>query len=150
MRLYLNREEGFTLIESLLVLSIVTMLVSVSFVRLSPIKERQVMTHFIQQLTNDLLYAQQYAMSTKQTVRISFHVKDHYYRVYGSGTSTELIRRTYDPAISISTWTLGNTITFTQNGSISSSGTYGISYKGTEHYSIVFQLGFGRFYVQRL
>lgn len=150
MRIYLRGQDGFTFLESLLVLSIVTVIISISIVKLSPVKERQIMTHFIQQLRDDLLYAQQYAMSSNQSVRVIFFPSDYYYRIVGTKTPTELVNRKYDPAIEIRSWTIGNTITFTRTGTISSSGTYAISYKGRERYSLVFQIGFGRFYVQKL
>ncbi|MDX5474487.1 MAG: hypothetical protein LPK00_03020 [Bacillaceae bacterium] len=138
------------MMETLLVLSIISILVALSFVKLSPILEKKVMPYFFEQLSNDLLLAQQYSMSTKQSVNIIIFPENRLYYVHVPNENKILLLRNYNEHIYINTRQAGNTVRFNNVGNIASPGSYGISYKSKEHYSLVFQLGFGRFYVEKV
>lgn len=109
--------------------------------------EKHIPHQFIAQFNNDVLFAQQYAMSTKSTIRIIFTPNHYYYRIM-QGSFNELYRRSYHEDISIDPRTMGTTISFQGNGSIQKAGALGLSYKEKENFRIVFQLGRGRFYVE--
>ena len=150
MRKVYKDVRGFTLIESLLVLSIISILVALPFLKLSPVMEKKVMPHFFEQLSNDLLFAQQYAMSTKQSVNIIFFPENRLYYVHVPIENRYLLLREYNQHININTRQIGNTVRYNPAGNIVSPGSYGISYKSKEHYSLIFQLGYGRFYVEKV
>ena len=145
-----KHEQGFTLIESLLVLSLISMLVSLSFVKFSPLMEKKVMPHFFEQLSNDILFAQQYAISTKQSVNIFFFPDNKHYLVQVPGEDRILLKRFYNEHIHINTRHAGNVVRYNPVGNILNPSSYGVSYKSQENYSITFQIGFGRFYVEKL
>lgn len=142
-----NAQQGFTFIESLLVLSVVSVILSFTILKIAAIEEKHVTKNFFSELTNDLLFAQQYAMSTKRSVTITFSPSNHYYRIT-QGSGNELLRRNYHEDILIDPRTMGTLLVFQSHGSIQKAGTMGISYKNLENYRLVFQLGKGRFYVE--
>lgn len=140
-------QQGFTFLESLLVLSVVTVILSFTILKIAGIEEKHVTKNFFSQLTNDILFAQQYAMSTKMSVTITFSPANHYYRIT-QGPGNELLRRNYHEDIRIDPRTMGTLLVFQSHGSIQKAGTMGIYYKNLENYRLVFQLGKGRFYVE--
>ncbi|MGD6832305.1 competence type IV pilus minor pilin ComGD [Sutcliffiella halmapala] len=140
-------QKGFTFVESLLVLSVVSVILSFTILKIAAIEEKHVTKNFFSELTNDLLFAQQYAMSTRRSVTITFSPSNHYYRVT-QGPGNELLRRNYHEDIQIDPRTMGTLLVFQSHGSIQKAGTMGISYKNLENYRLVFQLGKGRFYVE--
>ncbi|WP_239582856.1 competence type IV pilus minor pilin ComGD [Bacillus tianshenii] len=144
-----GHEQGFTLVESLLVLSLVSVILSFTILKIAQIEEKHVTKNFFSQLTNDLLFAQQYAMSTKRSVAITFSTSNHYYRIT-QGSGNELLKRTYHEDIRVDPRTMGTLLIFHTSGSIQKSGMMGISYKEQENYRLVFQLGKGRFYVEAI
>ncbi len=136
--------------ESLLVLSLVSIILSVTILNLTATSDKKLGEQFSEQLSNDLLFAQQYALSTKNSVHIIFTPKDNYYRIRaGNFQIQELIYREYHRDIRIEPRTMGERITYNGNGSINKSGAIGIYVDGMENYQYVFTLGKGRFYVEK-
>lgn len=147
--LHNNKEKGFTLIEVLLVLSVLAVLTSLSILHLKPLNEKKTIDFFFEQLQNDLFYAQQYAISHNETVKVVFQdTKPQYSTVIG-GINSIVQLREFDKAIKIQFATLGSTLYFNSSGNINKSGTMLVIYKKTT-YRVTFLLGKGRFYVTRL
>ncbi|MEA3320636.1 MAG: competence type IV pilus minor pilin ComGD [Bacillota bacterium] len=141
---------GYTLLESLLVISIISVLLSVTVLTLSSTQESYIGEHFNEQLSNDLLFAQQYALSSKNSVYIVFTPSENYYRIrQGTFQINELVVREYHSSIRIDTRTMGQRITYLGNGSINKSGAIAIYVDDKELYQYVFTLGKGRFYVEK-
>ncbi|NMH74401.1 type II secretion system protein [Bacillus sp. RO2] len=141
---------GYTLLESLLVISIISVLLSVTVLTLSSTQESYIGEHFNEQLSNDLLFAQQYALSSKNSVYIVFTPSENYYRIrQGTFQINELVVREYHSSIRIDTRTMGQRITYLGNGSINKSGAIAIYVDEKELYQYVFTLGKGRFYVEK-
>lgn len=142
--------KGYSLMESMLVLSLVSTLLSVTILNLSATNKNKVGEQFSEQLSNDLLFAQQYAISTKTNVNIIFTPRDNYYRIrQGTFQIHELVYREYHSDIRIDTRTMGERLTYNANGSINKAGAIGIFVDGIENYQYVFTLGKGRFYVEK-
>ncbi|WP_176483697.1 MULTISPECIES: competence type IV pilus minor pilin ComGD [Bacillus] len=150
MTKYDESEKGFTLIESLLVLSIVSILLSLSFIKFSPVMEKKVIPQFFEQLTNDVLYAQQYAMSSKSSVNLVFSSSTKQYYIQVPTENRILLRREFNHHIDINTRVASSIVRFNAVGNIMNPGTYGISYKSEEQFLLVFQLGYGKFYVEEV
>lgn len=141
---------GYTLFESLLVLSLVSIILSVTILNLSATKDKKIGEQFSEQLSNDLLFAQQYALSTKTSVNIIFTPKENFYRIrQGTFQIQELVHREYHRDIRIDPRTMGERITYNGNGSINKAGAFGVYVEGLESYQYVFTLGKGRFYVEK-
>ncbi|WP_285841845.1 competence type IV pilus minor pilin ComGD [Sutcliffiella horikoshii] len=147
----ISDSKGFSLMESMLVLSLISIVLSVTVLNLSASTETKLGEQFSEQLSNDLLFAQQYALSTKTSVNIIFTPKENYYRIrQGTFQIQELVYREYHRDIRIDTRTMGERLTYNGNGSINKAGAIGIYVEGMENYQYVFTLGKGRFYVEKL
>ncbi|UOY93993.1 type II secretion system GspH family protein [Ectobacillus sp. JY-23] len=135
--------QGFTFLETLLVLSIVSILLIVSF-GLYPKYEARVLEHFLEQLQKDIMFMQQTAMSHNIRHRLHWFPSDSRYVITGEGTVAVLVRN-YDTDIQVRFETLSLPLIYSANGNISRGGTMYVSYKKSI-YKVVFQLGKGRFY----
>lgn len=143
--------KGYSLLESMLVLSLVSIILSVTILNLSVTNKNKIAEQFSEQLSNDLLFAQQYAISTKTSVHITFIPKNNYYRIrQGTIQINEMVYREYHRDVRVDTRTMGERLTYNGNGSINKAGAIGIYVDEMETYRYVFTLGKGRFYVEKL
>ncbi|KHF31150.1 hypothetical protein LR68_00098 [Anoxybacillus sp. BCO1] len=78
-------ERGFTLIEMLIVLFVVTSIMSFTVPPFQHVLAERQLQYFLEQFRNDMLYAQQYAMSRKKTVAIIFYFDTCRYQVKEGG-----------------------------------------------------------------
>lgn len=143
-----HNEKGFTLLESLLVLSIFILVVSFSMLFLKPhylILEKH---FFFSQLKADLLYAQQYALSTQKQVNVTFSDQNHFYYIRKYNGEL-LVKRNYSEDISVKAGTQPTSFRYTSRGNINSFGSLYI-YFGKEGYLFTFLIGGGRFYVMKI
>ncbi|MGG3841452.1 competence type IV pilus minor pilin ComGD [Anoxybacillus kestanbolensis] len=143
-------ERGFTLIEMLIVLFIVTGIMLFAVPPLQQVLAERQLQYFLEQFSNDMLYAQQYAISRKKTVAIMFYFDTCRYQVKEGRTfGKELLARSFPSPFQIQMGTLSPPLFYYPNGNINKAGTLLIAY-GSKKYKIVFQLGKGRLYVQKL
>ncbi|MBP3041135.1 type II secretion system protein [Bacillaceae bacterium Marseille-Q3522] len=145
----MKNEQGFTLSESLIVLSIVLLIASVSVMQIKIQTEQIEAQIFFTQLKGDILYAQQYAISHRKTVYMQIHAKEHYYVCQAGFSGKKLTKRYYSENISIQRATMPLSFSFSASGNIN---TFGILYLTIhdEAYNIIFQLGKGRFYYEKI
>lgn len=140
-----RHEAGFTLLETLFVLSIFLLIITVSVVLLRPHHTSFEKQLFFSQLKADLLYAQQYALTNQQLVSVNFVDTDRFYYIRKQNSEL-LLRREYSDIITISEGSQKLYFRYHSNGNISSFGS--IYFKiDQELYQMTFQLGRGRFYV---
>jgi competence protein ComGD len=146
----MRKESGFTFIEMLIVFTIISVMLMLSVPKMDRLVEKKQIDYFIEQFKNDLLYAQQYAMTHKSSVTIVFYHPQPVYRIMeGSVFGRILLHRSYSANLQIHPVTLQSPLIFSPNGNVNKSGTILITY-GKQTYKIVFLLGKGRFYVQKL
>jgi competence protein ComGD len=146
----MRKQSGFTLIEMLMVLTIVSVLTVVAFPEMRSLIEVKQINYFIAQFKDDMLYAQQYAMAHKTPVAIVFYHEEPTYRITEENTFGRiLLHRSYSPKLQIKLTTLQSPLIFSPNGNINKSGTIFVTY-GKQTYKIVFLLGKGRCYVQKV
>ncbi|RFB10562.1 prepilin-type N-terminal cleavage/methylation domain-containing protein [Bacillus sp. HNG] len=141
-------DKGFTLIEALIVLSIVIIISSISLLQLRPLHESKKMDQFLEQLQNDIFLSQQYAISNSDPTTLYFSSSGSYYRLTRGNSQEVLLLRKIDPAIRIQFTTLGQYLVFTSNGNIQRAGEIRFRYKD-RIYVVTFLLGKGRFYVSK-
>ncbi|WP_334109775.1 competence type IV pilus minor pilin ComGD [Anoxybacillus sp.] len=147
---YKVNERGFTLIEMLIVLFIVTTIMAFTVPPLQQTVAERQLQYFLEQFSNDMLYAQQYAMSRKKTVTIIFYFDTCRYQVKEGGTfGKELLVRSFPSPFQFQMATLSPPLMYYSNGNINKAGTLLVAY-GNKKYKIVFQLGKGRLYAQKL
>lgn len=140
-----RNEKGFTLLESLFVLSIFLLIISVSMLLLRPHNVQLERQLFFSQLQADLLYAQQYALTNQKLVSVNFPLPDKFYYVRKQSGEL-LIKREYPESITASEGSQKLYFRYHSNGNISSFGSI-FFYIDGERYQMTFQLGRGRFYV---
>lgn len=143
---YFN-EEGFTLIETLLVLSIFIVIVSSTIIYFQPPFQTANKRAFFTQLSSDLYYGQLYAIANQQTIRVSFNNERHDIIIYHN--LKIVYKRLYDKNVDIKSGTLGKGaypyFKYLSDGNISEFGDINILI-GKEKYKMVMQLGKGRYY----
>ena len=142
-------KNGFTLLEVLVVLTVIHAIMFVTIVKVEPLMQQYRLYWFIQQLETDVFYAQETAITRGQVVSLRFSPDKHEYFVIAANTSVPIFRRSYDSRIQIELATLGSQIKFLCNGNISTPGTLFVS-SSSITYRVVFLLGTGRFYAQKL
>lgn len=141
-----KNEKGFTLLESLFVLSIFLLIMSLSFLPLKNQESQLEAKLFFSQLKSDLLYAQQYAVTNQSLVRVNFVTPENYYYIRKQNGDI-LLKREYSKEIVIRGGSLDLHFYFLSNGNSNSFGSIYI-YLDKEPYKMTFQLG-GRFYVMK-
>ncbi|MGM7721142.1 competence type IV pilus minor pilin ComGD [uncultured Metabacillus sp.] len=144
-----HNKNGFTLIESLLVLSIASIMSLTVIMNIVPMYHKKIIDTFLDQFEKDVLLTQQFALVNESTVYILFLVDQHQYKVVSVDTNKTLLTRKYHADIKIEGVTLKNRVTYNGNGSIQKSGTLHITYHETT-YKAVFYLGKGRMNIEKL
>ncbi|MCU9613859.1 competence type IV pilus minor pilin ComGD [Caldibacillus lycopersici] len=135
-------EMGYTLLEVLVVFSIVIFFLSILpplFISLQNTIGRE---HFFGQLEEDLYFAQSYAMSKRTTVAFQYRASNRMYDVTEIGGSI-LIRRTLPENVEIYRGDM-NSFYFKRDGNISKFGSLYIKIEG-KIYRLTFSIGRGRF-----
>lgn len=142
LNIKLNEEKGFTLLESLLVLSLASILLIAVFTTLPPVYANTSIRQAAWQLKNDIMLAQQTSISTHQRTNILFH-RNEYQVVMGD----KVIERPYTTGLSIEPLTLKNRLEFNEKGHPNAGGK--IRVKGHAVYDITIFLGSGTVNVER-
>lgn len=135
-------KNGFTLIEMLVVLGIVSILLLLSAPLTISTLEKQRDKQFLDVFKFDVLYIQNLASTTKEPITLTFY-KDRY--EINKHHKKSFIVRQYPNG-----WELeerpNNSIKFKQNGTFIKPRTFLIASKNTA-YQIIFPLGKGRCYI---
>lgn len=143
----MNTKNGFTLVELLFVLGILTVLLLLAVPISTSSLEKQQEKQFLETFESDVLYIQAMASSTPNSYyKIKFY-ENEYELISGSGFTSSTIARQYPPG-----WKFFirpfREISFKPNGSIRRAGTIDIRSEKAV-YKAVFQPGKGRFYIAR-
>ncbi|SFE30206.1 competence type IV pilus minor pilin ComGD [Alteribacillus iranensis] len=147
MKQIVKAESGHTLSEMVVVLMVITVTLGIPILSYHSIHTKQVYRHFIELVSEDLRFAQQYAYANSKGVLIQV-AGDHYYvKPEGIGEDP-LITRKIPANLSIERSTVHlSEIFFNTRGNIRKPGTfYMITPAG--RYRFVFLVGRGRFYVE--
>lgn len=141
-------EAGFTLIESLIVFSIVLVISTAAIFSIRPMAASLLEQQFFSQLETDLLNAQTYAISHQKVIRVHIQPEQHMYYILRSGDEI-LIKREYSKDITIQKGSMDLYFSFLSNGNINQFGRFYI-YLDEKTYSLTFLIGRGRFYVTEM
>jgi competence protein ComGD len=136
--------RGFTLIETLLVLSIVFIISSVTIFNFNPHKNIFIDQLFISQLQSDLYFAQQYAISHQKEVTVHIdQVKNNYTL---SVETKPILERVFTTEVVWEEASLLLTFRFLRDGNINKIGVIYFTINQRK-YKLTILLGKGRFYV---
>lgn len=142
----IQNERGYTLIESLLVLSVFMILTTVTAFSLKPQSVMMNEQLFLSQLKSDLLYSQQYAISHQCAVYVLFKEDNYHYTIYIRYDLPALIERDYPKNIKVYSGSLPLYFNFLPDGNSNKSGSLYIQ-TVSKLYRLTFLIGKGRFYV---
>ncbi|WP_066365756.1 competence type IV pilus minor pilin ComGD [Neobacillus fumarioli] len=143
----MNNQRGFTLTESLIVLSIFMILTSITVFSLKPQRSVLEEAAFFTQLKADLYYAQTYAISHQHEVSVTIMPSEYKYYMYVNTSSPPIVERTYSANFYITEGSLPLTFRFMPDGNISKFGSI-IIQSEKKKYLLTFLIGKGRFYVK--
>ncbi len=136
------------MIEVVMVLSLFVIMMGVVVINLKPLQESREVQQFIQLLTSDLHYAQQYALTERAEVQVKFNNATKEYSIY-SGPMKKIKAVDYPDGLYFQEVSTGLVFEYSSNGTIQKGGTILLrSKRGL--YKIVFLLGKGRFYIEQL
>lgn len=143
-----TNESGFTLIESLIVLSIFIIISYIAIFSFKPQYDRTLINKFLLEFQADMFFAQEYAISHQREVTITVDSAHFNYYIRDRVNLPLLIRRKYSKEIKISPGSLDLHYKFLPDGNVNQIGCFFISYK-SDHYQFTILLGKGRFYVSK-
>lgn len=129
-------------------LSILMILLSLSFLLFKPQMEMATKNAFFTQLQADLFYAQSYALSHQMKMYVQFTPSKKEYAITGDIATGEIIRRKYDESVVINDDRVSFNFSILPNGNMSKFATYPFS-MGGKKYTLTIQIGQGRFYVTK-
>ncbi|WP_404453415.1 competence type IV pilus minor pilin ComGD [Oceanobacillus kapialis] len=136
------KEDGFTLIEMLVVLSMLSVMALIAFPLEFRVLKEQQEKQFLNTLASDVMNIQQRSTISTGMNRITFYEDSYLVR----SEQSEIIRD-YPDGLTIDTRT-NRTINFNHNGNIKNPRTLFIS-GPIQHYRMVFPFGKGRFYLEK-
>ncbi|MDR7237178.1 competence type IV pilus minor pilin ComGD [Neobacillus drentensis] len=142
-----NHQKGFTLIESLVVLSIFMIISSITVFSLKPQHTVMEDEAFLTQLKADLYYAQQYAISHQDEVSIVFFPSQNQYSIFLLPDLPPVVHRNYSKNITLTEGSLTLYFKFLSDGNVNKFGTIFIQ-TNNKRYVLTVLIGKGRFYVK--
>ncbi len=142
-----TNQKGFTLIESLVVLSIFMIISSITVFSLKPQHSAMEDEAFLTQLKADLYYAQQYAISHQHEVSVVFVPEQYRYNMFLRPELPPIVQRNYSTNIYLTEGSIPLYFKFLNDGNVNKFGTFIIQTKN-KIYVITVLIGKGRFYVK--
>lgn len=145
----MKKNNGFTLIEVIFVLGVLTVLLLLSAPIKVSILDNKEEQQFLTTLENDLLYMQ--SISFRSTDHIWMKIQPDSYTIFSSVyNSKTLLRRNIPTNWTIDLRTIqGGVISFNRYGTIREPGTIHLS-TNKSTYRIVFPFGKGRCYIEKI
>lgn len=141
-----DAKNGFSLIELLVVLSILSIILFIAVPFSYSFIERQQTKHFLNTLESDVFYVQNQSFATLQTARLTFR-EDHYIVFVHLDGDIKPKIRPYPKNIQVN-FHQDNRITFSNNGHYRTPHTISMIVSG-EKYQLIFPLGKGRYYIEK-
>jgi len=137
--------RGYTLIEVLIVLLVLTVFLSLSLASFKPLKDTMDKKMIISQLEADLYYAQTYTISRQEIVTVQFYPAYNRYMMK-TANGNVIVNRSWDTSVKL---IKGSFLSFTilRDGNISRFGTLTFEING-HTFELIFNIGRGRFRVQ--
>ncbi|MGV3464119.1 MAG: competence type IV pilus minor pilin ComGD [Heyndrickxia sp.] len=144
MKVHLGN-KGFTLIEVLIVLLVLTIFLSLSIASFKPLKDTLDKKMIISQLEADLYYAQSYSISRQELVTVQFYPAYNRY-LMKTAKGNIIVNRSWTTSATLLN---GSFLSFNilRDGNISRFGTLTFEING-ETFELIFNIGRGRFRVQ--
>lgn len=85
------KQKGFTFLEMLLVLFIISILSVVTYFNVAPLYEKQKVEQFLKQFSQDILYMQQLAINRRNLHMLRWSPEKNMYSIWESGDERSLL-----------------------------------------------------------
>lgn len=144
----LNKQAGYTLVETLIVFTIFLMIITITSLSFKSVMQQLEIKYFFRQLQHDIAYSQMYAMGNYKEVYIRFYPEANRYVITPSYEQS-ILKRTYSNNIRITLGTLPTTVIFRPDGGIQKAGKMYVYHK-KDIYTFVFLFGKGQTYVEKM
>ncbi|MBS4176353.1 competence type IV pilus minor pilin ComGD [Lederbergia citrea] len=141
-----HKENGFTLLEILIVICVMTVLLSFSFFTIKSFSELMQKRAFISQIQSDLYYAHSYALSRRETVTVRFSILSNQYEAISGHSREIIVQRKIPKPIKLENSNVPSFI-ITPEGNVSNFGTVFFRLND-KRLKLTFFIGRGRFLVQ--
>jgi competence protein ComGD len=143
------QNQGFTLIEILLVLAIFITILSVSVPLTLTVKESVEKKQFFSTLEEDVLYMQSLAITSSKKIYLYVYPYTDYYELRHAGLNNLFRRRVIPKHLTIRGGSFKNPFFFNSLGTPSKPGTFYVDTNDNQTYRVTFPFGRGRFYVTK-
>lgn len=143
----MNNAKGYTLLELIIVIMMLSIIILIVVPSFTSISEAHEVEHFLEQLQNDLYFAQATALSRGKPVMLDFQPSRSRYQVRMSNQA--ILSRDYPTHFTVEKGSMDTRVEFNANGNIRFIGTMFIETQRGK-YKLTFQLGKGRFDVTKL
>ncbi|WP_276208264.1 competence type IV pilus minor pilin ComGD [Gracilibacillus sp. YIM 98692] len=144
-----HKKNGFTLLESLLVLFTVSIVLLIGGSFMYKTLDQMEYRTFIQQFNQDLLYIQQFNITHTESYYMTFNFDQNKYSVRQSGFGYVVKEYVYPEQWQIDSNTLQLPIHFSPKGNIKNPGTLKITTRSSNYY-ITCPFGKGRCYSEKV
>ncbi|PKR78983.1 hypothetical protein CEY16_04310 [Halalkalibacillus sediminis] len=145
----LNKNRGFTLIETLIVLSILFLISSLIYFPYQLNQKDKTIESFLNQFEKDIYMMQQFSTLHQKRLLLYIEPSNSRYFIVDNPLSQPVVDRSYDSAITIELNRFSNPFRFSVNGSPMGPGTFNIHHQSSS-YKITFPFGRGRYYVSEI
>ncbi|MDQ0351010.1 competence protein ComGD [Alkalibacillus filiformis] len=139
----INNSNGFTLIEQLIVLSVILTILFFSWYNFHSINTNRTTQHVLDTFEQDIFYIQQHSLLYQRRLTLLF-TSSNSYIIYRSSLESPIIEREFGEDVQFQYET--RRISFTPRGTIVDPRTIYISING-QTYEVTFPFGKGRYYV---
>ncbi|MDQ0342204.1 competence protein ComGD [Lederbergia wuyishanensis] len=146
MEMLSKNQNGFTLLETLIVISVTTIILSFSFFTLKTFATLMQKNMFLNQLQSDLYLAHSYAINREETVTFRFSRISQQYEAVSKDANKAIINKKLPYSIRIEESNLPS-FNITPDGNVSNFGTMLLNVNG-KYVKITFYIGRGRFLVE--
>ncbi|MBS4217161.1 GspH/FimT family pseudopilin [Bacillus sp. FJAT-49711] len=141
-----KNNKGFTLLEVLIVISVMTIIFSFSFFTMKSFWGLMQKNMFLNQLQSDIYFAHSYAINQQETIIFRFSSINQQYQAVTKDTNDVMIQRKFPAAIKIVESNIPS-FSITPDGNVSNFGTMILSIN-EKRVKITFYIGRGRFLIE--
>nr|WP_275580684.1 competence type IV pilus minor pilin ComGD [Aquibacillus albus] len=141
-----NKQSGFTLIEVIIVLSMISFIISIGGAFQYHVIDQYKTRHFIQIFQDDILYMQKRTTVTRDNIYMVIEPEKNLYVIKQGPVGKSIVTREIPKTWDINLRTLTMPISFTTNGTIKNPGTFTIDTTYSS-YDVSFPFGKGRCYI---
>ncbi|MDV2580977.1 competence type IV pilus minor pilin ComGD [Alkalibacillus haloalkaliphilus] len=143
MRTKINNSNGFTLVEQLIVLSVILTILFFSWHNFHSVNVNRTTQHVLNTFEQDIFYIQQHSLLHQRRLTLLF-TSSNSYIIYRSSLEPPLVEREFEDHVHFNFDT--RRISFNPRGTINEPKTINLSING-QTYEIIFSFGKGRYYV---